>query len=950
MTPERWKRVEELFHAASARPTADRASFLATACEDDGLRLEVETLLREPVSDDGIAGWKPLALTAATLPVPIAMTGRVLGGYHLRGLLGTGGMGEVYRAHDPALGREVAIKILPTAFASHPDRLARLEREARTLASLNHPNICAIYGLGEADGIRFLVLELVEGQTLAERLAPAGGQGRGLPLDDATTKARQIVDALEAAHDRGIVHRDLKPANIKTTPDGVVKLLDFGLAKAIGGDAPPGLTHAPVHGHEDGAGGGAVLGTAAYMSPEQARGRAVDRRTDVWAFGCVLYEMLTGRPAFAGDTTSDTIAKILEREPDWSALPLATPPGTQRLLRRCLLKDVRKRLKDIADARLELDGLGDAAQGGRPARAPAWSAGGSRAMRVLPWLAFVALAAAVIVRELGRPQNPLAHANYSRITNWEGTESGAVISPDGKFALFVSDRDRRFDLFLTQIGTNEFVNLTKEGAPVDPQGIVRNFGFTGDGEVWFTPGRASPEQARLIMPLTGGTPRPFLAGDSTGAAWSNDGTRLAYFDYVDGDPVFVGDRNGADPRQILAPEPGRHNHHLVWSPDDQWIYFVSGYLYGLDGSDAMDVWRIRPSGGTPERLTQLNTAASYLTPIDPRTWLFVARSVDRAGPWLWTFGNTSSLPQRVSSGLEQYASVSASRDGRQIVATLSSTTINLWRAPLRDEPVAETEVTRYALPTSSASTPRFGPDSLFYLSTGSAGNGLFRHQDGRSARIWSADDGTLSEAPAVSPDGRLVALMVRKDGEQQLALMAADGTGRRRVGESISMKGAPDWSPDGRSLFVGGRDDGRGHALFRIPLDGGPPQRVVEGDAVNPIVSADGAVIVYGSTIIRGAAPLHAVGTDGTPVKMPPLRARPGSYRFMRTGRTLIYLPTPQSADFWSFDFAAQMTRQITRLQDLGRLRMFDISPDGQWILFDRSKEQSDVVLITPAR
>ena len=239
------------------------------------------------------------------------MTGHSIGAYHLDALLGAGGMGEVYRSRDARLGRDVAIKVLPRAFTSHPDRLARLEREARMLAALNHPNICAIYGFEQADGIRFLVLELVEGETLAFRIAQAGARsaGPGLPLPEAVTIARQIADALEIAHDKGIVHRDLKPANVKITPDGIVKVLDFGLAKAVSADgSSPEITQAPtpLQGEPR---RGAVIGTPAYMSPEQARGLAVDKRTDIWAFGCVLYEMLTGRVAFAGDTISDSIAK-----------------------------------------------------------------------------------------------------------------------------------------------------------------------------------------------------------------------------------------------------------------------------------------------------------------------------------------------------------------------------------------------------------------------------------------------------------------------------------------------------------------------------------------------------------------------------------------------------------------------------------------------------------------
>ena len=256
------------------------------------------------------------------------MIGRTLGGYRLEALIGAGGMGEVYRAHDESLARDVAIKVLPAAFTRDLDRLARLEREARMLALLNHPNICAIYGFEEAEGIRYLILELVDGETLSSTIASVTSvhtRSEGLPIERALAIARQIADALEAAHDKGIVHRDLKPANIKITPDGTVKVLDFGLAKTVAGDgSSPELTHPPP-GVSDAPRSGALIGTAAYMSPEQARGLPVDRRTDIWSFGCVLYEMLTGRVAFAGDTVSDSIARILERDLDWSALPPATP-------------------------------------------------------------------------------------------------------------------------------------------------------------------------------------------------------------------------------------------------------------------------------------------------------------------------------------------------------------------------------------------------------------------------------------------------------------------------------------------------------------------------------------------------------------------------------------------------------------------------------------------------
>jgi serine/threonine protein kinase len=327
--PDRWDTVERLYHAALTRPADERAAFLAEACGGDhALRREVESLLAQPTSADNVlAGGAVVAAAGLVTDIGMsAMTGRRIGVYQILAPIGAGGMGEVYRARDTRLGRDVAIKILPREFTSHPDRLARFEREARVLATLNHPHIGAIYGIEDepceaGPHIHALVLELIEGETLADRIARR--KGAGLPINEALDIARQIADALDAAHEKGIVHRDLKPANIKIVPEGVVKVLDFGLAKLDprGSDDESQAPTITVGDTRE----GLIIGTAAYMSPEQARGQAVDKRTDIWAFGCVLYELLSRRAAFARDTITDTIAAVVGDEPDWSALPAGTP-------------------------------------------------------------------------------------------------------------------------------------------------------------------------------------------------------------------------------------------------------------------------------------------------------------------------------------------------------------------------------------------------------------------------------------------------------------------------------------------------------------------------------------------------------------------------------------------------------------------------------------------------
>ncbi len=351
MEAERWRRISQLYDAALARDERQRAAFLREACADDvELRREVERLLAQEV--ESFPETRPSGSGIADLRIDLI--GQQIGTYKVLSLLGAGGMGEVYRARDTTLGRDVALKVLPARFTADLDRVARFEREARLLATLNHAHIGAIYGFENARSVSALVLELVEGPTLADRLANGP-----LPPTEALNIAGQITEALEAAHEKGVIHRDLKPANIKITRDGAVKVLDFGLAKAAASGDAPDLSHLPTM-TIDVTSEGMIAGTPGYMSPEQARGQSVDKRTDIWAFGCVLYEMLAGRAPFAGATIPDIFVSILEREPDWSALPEKTPPSVRQLLHRCLEKDPKARLRDIGEARIELTAKQDA--------------------------------------------------------------------------------------------------------------------------------------------------------------------------------------------------------------------------------------------------------------------------------------------------------------------------------------------------------------------------------------------------------------------------------------------------------------------------------------------------------------------------------------------------------------------------------------------------------------
>ncbi|HEV2064953.1 MAG TPA: protein kinase, partial [Thermoanaerobaculia bacterium] len=438
--------------------------------------------------------------------------GSRLGPYEILAPLGAGGMGEVYRVRDSKLGRDVALKVLPEEFFEDKDRVARFEREAKSLAALNHSGIATVYSFEEISGRHILAMELVEGEGLDVRIA-AGA----IPSDEALSIARQIAEALEAAHEKGIVHRDLKPANIKVTPDGKVKLLDFGLAKIFEGDAAGGssasLTHSPtLTGRATAV--GVILGTAAYMSPEQARGKAVDKRTDIWAFGCVLYEMLTGRRPFHGEDVSETLASVLRADPDWNALPTGTASAIRRLLRRCLERDPRRRLRHIGDAVIEIDealagpSSDDRASAAAAAPLRAWQRPSALAAGAL-LLAGLSGAAAWVLKpspNVPRPITRFALTLPASLTMTVFVQRAVAVSPDGTRIAFVAG-----DLiYVRDLSGGEARKVSTESA--------EDLAFSPDGEWLAFSGRGGLAKMRL----GGGTPQALANVKTFGTSWADD--------------------------------------------------------------------------------------------------------------------------------------------------------------------------------------------------------------------------------------------------------------------------------------------------------------------------------------------------------------------------------------------------------------------------------------------
>ena len=740
--------------------------------------------------------------------------GTRLGVYEVIAQIGAGGMGEVYRAHDTTLDRDVAIKVLPDAFATDPERLARFEREAKVLASLNHPNIAAIYGLEKAKAGEppALILELVEGPTLAEMLAPSPGlrpssppqgersEGKPLPLEEALPIARQIAEALEAAHEQGIIHRDLKPANVKVKDDGTVKVLDFGLAKALGPDLSdteaansPTMTMTAAATKM-----GVIMGTAAYMSPEQAKGRQVDKRADIWAFGVVLFEMLTGRQAFGGTDISETLAAVLRQEMDWAELPSETPHAIRRLLRRCLERDHRRRLPEIGTARLEIDEA-DAAP-----EASAVAAAASRAEPTL-WQRPVSIAAIVLVAlalgglavwTLGSPEPPLVvrmpiPLGIDEIFSNTGRHAVAI-SPDGTQIVYSAN----LGLSLRPVDQLEATPLvgTSEGVGGGIPG-ARNPFFLPDGQ-WI--GYHVGAQLKKVS-IGGGAPITLCeANQPWGASWGADDTILLG---RGPDGIWQVPGTGGTPERLIAVEEGELAHGPQMLPGGEWVLFT-----------------VRPAG------TSVWDAAQIVV-------------------------------QSVTTG-ERQVLIEGGRDGRYVATghlvyalnnVLFAVPLDLDAREVTGGPVSLVEGVRGASAgrTGAAQFSLAGNGSLVYI-PGSAGGGQIE-------LVWVDRAGQTQPVGAdqlaygrgrVSPDGTRVAVDTPGEDNPDVWIYDLARETLTRLTFDEALDAFPLWTPDGsRVVFQSLREGG---GLFWKAADGtGEVERLLESsNAPRPYGwSADGRLV-----------------------------------------------------------------------------------------------------------
>jgi len=750
-------------------------------------------------------------------------------------------MGEVYRARDTKLGREVALKILPAEFEADPDRVARFAREARLLAALNHPNIATIHGVEEGAGATALVMELVEGDTLENELRHGV-----LPLARALDLARQIVEALEAAHERGIIHRDLKPANIKITPSGVVKVLDFGLAKAVTDElVPAAVTQSPTKAGS-GTEAGVILGTAAYMSPEQARGLAVDKRTDVWAFGCVLYELLTGKGPFAGGTLSDSIALILQREPDWNALPASTPAAVRRVLIRCLTKDLRQRWQDISDVRI---GLADALTEPSAAAPSREAVPLARGRSWLPWTVAALTSIGAIVAWYPRPPAPTAEVHAEITTPPTSDAVSLAMSPDASAIAFVATSNGQSQLWLRPLGSTS-------GRPLAGTERASYPFWSPDGKAL---GFFADSKLKTIELESGSVRMVSYAAFPSGATWNGNGVIL--FVPGAGTPVSRVSDKGGEPAPVVRLEaPRQFNHRSPqFLPDGRhFLYYVAGT------PEARGVYIGDIDGGQSSRLLDSDSTATYAA---SGHLLFVRQG---------TLYGQAFAPDRLS---------------------LAGSPIQIANG-IAVDPAAVAPV----------SASRTGP--IAYRAGVLAQQRRFAWFDRKGSELQRVGDVDNSSpfSPTLSPDGRRVVLYRTIAGNADIWILETSRAVFTRFTSDTTNEINPIWSPDGESIVFSANHKGV-FDLFRQPTSGTGPAQLLFADATNKLPldwSPDGRFLLYRSLVAETGYDLWAWSSDKViPVAKSMFAEREGqfspdgrwvAYQSDQSGRFEIYVqPFPEA-------------------------------------------------------
>ena len=830
-------------------------------------------------------------------------------------------------------------KVLPEAFTQDPDRLARFEREAKVLASLNHPNIGHIYGLEESEGIRALVLELVEGPTLADRIK----QGP-IPLDEALPIAKQLAAALEAAHEKGVVHRDLKPANIKVTPAGNVKVLDFGLAKAFTPEMSPGHASQLSTVTAEATLPGVILGTAAYMSPEQARGTAIDRRSDIWAFGCCVYEILTGKAVFRGGTLSDTIAAVIERTPDWDALPRSTPPPVRDLLRRCLQKDPKQRLHDIADARIVVDdSLTDAPPGYTPS-----------GRQIMKWAAFAlaVLTAGVVVYRLPTRETPLPRlANPVQVTAVIGLEDYPTWSPDGRTVAYESNQAGDWDIWVSQIGGGA-VNRTADHPGTDryaswsPSGAQIAFWSERDGGGYY------------VMPAVGGSATRLASTPVVDYAyhsppvWSQDGTELAYVQYEIVESALVPSFEIVDTvtrqtRRVSLPGAQETRLDLSWTRDGRYIAYVDAAQQFAETTQLF-VLRLRDG----ESIAVTDAGFNVRSPrwsLDGRALYYTANRIGAADLWLQRMdddGRPTGDPQQITAGLEMM-NADFSADGTRVSYARGRWVANVWRVPvLEDRPATWDDAEQITFDQAFVEFLDVSPDGrhVVFNSDRSGNQDLWRMPLGGGEAVRLTTDPAPEWGPRWSPDGEQVVFYSYRTGNREIWVMPAEGGPARQITADGGYNVTPQWSPDGREVAFTSLREGS-NDVWVVSIESGDLRLITPSGASEShgSWSPDGEWITYHSNR-NGTAQIWRVPANGGSPELltrgsgrSPVWAPDGSRVFFRGA-------DEREGNLWSISLTDGNERPATHLAgQRGTLSSTVPATDGQYLYFTWRNDVGDI-------
>ena len=882
------------------------------------------------------------------------MIGKTLGHYQITEKIGAGGMGVVYKARDLHLDRFVALKILPPEKVADRERKRRFVQEAKASSALNHPNIVHVYDIDQSDGTDYIAMEYVEGKTLDQRIGY-----RGMRLSDALKYAVQIADALSKAHSAGIVHRDLKPTNIMVNEDGVVKVLDFGLAKLteeVQGDETASTATVDSEGRpitEE----GVIVGTVSYMSPEQAEGKRVDARSDIFSLGSVLYEMVTGQKAFQGTSKLSTLSAILHQEPKAvSGITPTIPADLEKLINRCLRKDPSKRLQHMDDVKLALDELKEDSDSGRLQAAPA------RARQFTP-MRLIAFAVAVIavigsgwywLHRQSRPESE-APLMVAPLTSYPGDESSPSFSPDGNQVAFSwnSEKEDNYDIYVKLIGSPKSLRLTTDPA------WDGNPAFSPDGSSIAFIRRGPGEKARVFLTSPLGPPERRLAeitqtaaltwGTTGGLAWTPDGKSLVITDRDAEDQrwgLFLLSVDSGEKRRLSSAPEERVDIDPAFSPDGRTLAF-SREGQGVSDIHLLSVSQDFQPIGEPKRLTFENQLTRRPVWTSDASEIVFSSGTFSNFSLFWIASSGSGKPRRLAGCGEDGSEPSISCHGHRLAYTRALTDVNIWRLEVPGTGGKTNSPMRFISSTRFDGGAQFSPDGKKIV---------FSSDRSGSDAIWVCDDDgsnpvrlTLSAmsalgSPRWSPDGERVAFDSNVDGQWEVYVIGVDGGKPKRLTHNSANDFRPCWSGDGEWIYFRSNRSGESQ-IWKMPSGGGEAVQVTRNGGYEPVESPDGKWLYY----CKGemASSLWRVSTEGGEESQVLESVFLRGFAVVKEG--IYFIPRPDSASRCSiqfFDAATTRTRLIATIEKPVRWRL-SVSPDGRWILYSQVDEVgSDLMLV----